>query len=180
MLILLKDSHFYAKRPKCTFGVNSVDYLGHIISSQGVCADPSKVQAVLDWPAPKSLMALRGFLRLMGYYHRFTSHYATIARPLTENFTWSHEAASTFSQLKVVMASTPDLRLLNFNEPFQIDTEASAIVVGAVLSQRCHPLAYFNKKMSPKMQVTPAYVREMYTITEAVKKWRQYLLGICV
>lgn len=145
--------------------------------------DPSKVQAILDWPEPKSLTVLRGFLGLTGYYRKFVRHYATIAGRLTDllkkgSFHWTDEAAKAFAQLKATITTTPVLGLPNFEVLFQIDTDASVIAVGAVLSQSSHPLAFFSKKMSPKMQQsTSAYVREMYAITEAVKKWRQYFLG---
>ncbi|XP_028208461.1 uncharacterized protein LOC114391685 [Glycine soja] len=82
VLQLLLDNHFYAKLSKCNFGVCSVDYLGHIISGNGVQADLTKVQDILAWPTPKSLTALRAFLGLTGFYRRFVQHYATIAGPL--------------------------------------------------------------------------------------------------
>lgn len=93
------------------------------------------------------------------------------------NFSWSSEAESAFSKLKQAMTSMPVLQLPNFELPFHIDTDASVIAVGAVVSQQSHLLAFFSKKMSPQMQYASAYVREMYAITEAIKKWRQYLLG---
>lgn len=71
----------------------------------------------------------------------------------------------------------PVLHLPDFEVPFKIDTDASIIAVDAVLSQNSHPLAFFSKKMSPQMQAASTYVREMYAITESVKRWKQYLLG---
>lgn len=182
VLSLLQTAQFYAKLPKCIFGQASIDYLGHVISAQGVSADASKVQAIVEWPTPKSITALRGFLGLTGYYRRFVRHYATIAGPLTDllkrgTFTWTEKANAAFAQLKLAMTTMPVLHLPNFDIPFHIDTDASAIAVGAVLSQNSHPLTFFSKKMSPKMQAASTYVREMYAITESVKKWRQYLLG---
>lgn len=109
-------------------------------------------------------------------------HYATIAGPLTDllkkdRFSWSPDAETAFNQLKVAMTTMPVLRLPDFGAPFQVDTDASTVAVGAVLSQNKHPLDFFSKKMSPRMQAASTYVREMYIITEAVKKWRQYLIG---
>lgn len=159
-----------------------MEYLGHIVSAEGVAVDPSKITAILEWPCPNSVTALRCFLGLTGYYQKFVRQYATIAAPLTEllktnNFSWSDVAQKSFQKLKDAMVNLPVLRLPNFNELFKVTTDASGIAIGAVLSQQAHPIAFFSRKLSPRMQVASAYDREMFAITEAVKKWRQYLLG---
>ena len=59
------------KKSKCSFACSSIEYLGHIVSKDGVAADPSKIQAMVAWPIPKSIKALRGFLGLSGYYYKF-------------------------------------------------------------------------------------------------------------
>jgi len=69
------------------------------------------------------------------------------------------------------------LHLPDFKLPFVVETDAFAVAVGAILSQTGHPLAFFSKNMNLKLQASSVYVREMYAITEAVKRWRQYLLG---
>ncbi|KAL0405381.1 UNVERIFIED_CONTAM: Retrovirus-related Pol polyprotein from transposon.6 [Sesamum latifolium] len=74
------------------------------------------------------------------------------------------------------MTSLSVLALPDFSLPFDITTDASGMAVGAVLSQNNHPIAFFSKKMCPRMCAASAYVRELYAITEAVRKWRQYLL----
>lgn len=183
ILNLLLQHHFFAKLSKCQFGVTSVDYLGHIISHQGVKADLNKVLAMVSWPTPKNISALRAFLGLTGFYRRFVKNYATIASPLTDllkanSFSRNDTAASAFHKLKEAMQNLPLLTLPNFTQPFEVTTDASTIAIGAVLSQNSHPIAFFfSRKLNPRLAAASTYVRELFAITEAIKKWRQYLLG---
>ncbi|XP_058733853.1 uncharacterized protein LOC131605523 [Vicia villosa] len=183
ILDLLASNKFVAKLSKCVFAVPKVDYLGHVISLSGVTPDPDKIQAIVDWPQPRSLTQLRGFLGLTGFYRRFVRHYATLAAPLTDllrsttKFTWNTDAETAFTNLKKIMTATPVLSLPDFSKIFVVETDASAVAIGAVLSQDGHPLAFFSKKLCHRLQAASVYAREMYAITEAVKKWRQYLIG---
>lgn len=125
---------------------------------------------------------LRGFLCLTGYYRRFVEGYARIAAPLTdllkkEAFKWNDAAAAAFEELKRAMTRAPVLRLLSFDLPFVIESDASGTGIRAVLMQEEKPVAYFSKKIGPKMLHSSTYNKELYAITEAVQKWRQYLLG---
>ncbi|XP_058755573.1 uncharacterized protein LOC131628770 [Vicia villosa] len=179
---LLAEQHFFVKLSKCVFAASQIEYLGHIISKGGVAPDSEKVKAILDWPTPRSLTTLRGFLGLTGFYRRFVKGYATLAAPLTDllrstTFKWSTEAAKAFTELKAKMTDMPVLALPDFTKEFTVETDASGVAIGAVLSQEGHPIAFFSKKMCPRMQSSSVYVREMFAITESVKKWRQYLIG---
>jgi len=182
ILDLLSAHQFVAKLSKCVFAVDTVNYLGHIISVNNVAPDPEKTSAILVWPEPRSLTALRGFLGLTGFYRRFVRHYASIAAPLTDllqgsKFEWNTSASAAFLQLKQHMTSMPVLHLPDFSKIFVIETDASAVAVGAVLSQEGHPLSFISRKLNPRMQAASVYVREMFAITEAVKRWRQYMIG---
>jgi len=179
---LLLDNHFFLKMSKCSFAQSSISYLGHVVSAHGVGPNSEKIASMLNWPQPKSLKQLRGFLGLTGFYRKFVSHYASIAAPLTallkkDSFTWSEDAQIAFERLKQAMIEAPVLKLPNFNEDFVVETDASGIGMGAVLCQQGHPICYFSKKLCPRMQTALTYVRELYAITSAVKKWRAYLLG---
>ncbi|KAF5775135.1 putative nucleotidyltransferase, Ribonuclease H [Helianthus annuus] len=181
-LQLLLDNQLVAKMSKCVFGQNQIAYLGHIITGQGVAVDPSKIEAILQWPTPSNVKEVRAFLGLTGYYRRFIHNYATIAGPLTDllrkdAYAWTDTTKSAFTKLKQLLGSTPVLRLPDFSKPFTLETDASGTGIGAILSQDKHPLAYFSKKLCPRMQQASTYHREMYAITQAIAKWRQYLLG---
>ncbi|MCH79693.1 Ty3/gypsy retrotransposon protein [Trifolium medium] len=182
VLQVLQSNELYAKLSKCSFGQTEVDYLGHIVSGSGVHMDVNKIKDVLQWPTPTNIKQLRGFLGLTGYYRRFIKAYAHIAGPLTDilkkdAFMWSQEAETTFNQLKQAMTSAPVLRLPDFTKPFMLETDASGTGVGAVLGQQGNLIAYFSKKLSPRRQKQSAYIRELLAITEALAKFRHYLLG---
>jgi hypothetical protein len=80
----LQDHQLYAKIIKCAFWLKEVLFLGHIISTEGIAVDPSKVQEVLDWKSPKSVMQICSFLRLAGYYRRFIPNFSKIVKPMTK------------------------------------------------------------------------------------------------
>jgi hypothetical protein len=101
---------------------------------------PSKIEAMLAWPTPSTIRALRGFLRLTGYYRKFIRDYGVVARPLTqllkrEAFSWSPAAEEAFQALKTALASGPTLQLPDFDAPFIVNCDASGSGFGAVLHQ---------------------------------------------
>jgi hypothetical protein len=79
----LRDHQLYAKFSKCTFWLKEVPFLGHIISVEDIAVDPNKVQEVLDWKSPRSVMQIHSFLGLAGYYRRFIPNFSKIAKPVT-------------------------------------------------------------------------------------------------
>jgi hypothetical protein len=178
----LLTNQFFLKQSKCSFATNTIHYLGHVVSSAGVGPDPEKIIAMVDWPTPKTLKQLRGFLGLTGFYRKFIKNYASIAHPLTEllkkdAFHWGPEATAAFEKLKRAMTEAPVLALPDFTVDFIIETDASGLGMGAVLIQHGHPISYFSKKFCPKLINSSTYVRELCAIVSAVKKWRTYLLG---
>jgi len=112
VLQTLHDNQLYLKRSKCSFAQNQVEYLGHIISSNGVATDPHKTTAMLNWPQPKTMIEVKAFLGLIGYYKKFVKGYGILAKPLTtilrqKTFQWTNQAQEAFDQLKIAMTSTP-------------------------------------------------------------------------
>ena len=141
VLELLRANVLYAKRSKCCFGVSQVEYLGHFISGEKVSTDPKKVEAVLNWPIPRTVKQLRGFLGLTGYYRRFVKDYGKLAQPLTRlcktsrRLEWSEEADKAFNQLKWAMTKALVLVLPDYNQEFVVETDVSGNGIGAVLMQ---------------------------------------------
>ena len=133
VLMLLKSHSLYVKRTKCCFGFKQAEYLGHLISKEGVTTDPKKVEAVVQWPTPMSIKQLRGFLGLAGYYRRFVKDFGKIASPLTallkneRGFQWNEQADQAFGRLKQALITAPILILPDFDKEFVIETDASSV-----------------------------------------------------
>ena len=179
---VLHQHQLYVKLSKCSFGQSSLEYLGHIVSKQGVAVDSSKVVAMVEWPQPKTIKSLRGFLGLIGYYRKFVKNYGMISKPLTQllkknQFQWSEEATLAFQQLKVAMTTTPVLALPDFSQPFVVETDASQTGIGAVLMQNHRPIAYISKALPLRKRGLSVYERELWALIHAVNKWRTYLFG---
>ena len=175
-------NQFVLKLSKCYFAQPQVEYLGHLVSHKGVEPLPSKISAIQQWPTPHTTKAVRSFLGLAGFYRRFIQGYATLAAPLVkattlDPFQWTPEAQLAFEKLKLALSSAPVLALPDFSIPFTVKTDASGVGMGAILSQKGHPIAFFSKPFSAKLLRSSTYVRELFAITAAIKKWRQYLLG---
>lgn len=168
------------KRSKCSFAQSKIDYLGHIISEHGVSTDPTKTEAMLNWPVPTSVTELRGFLGLSGYYRRIVKHYGLLAKPLTQllkkkQFQWTPQAQEAFQRLKSAMVSTPVLALPNFSATFVVETDACATGIGAVLMQGDQPVAFLSKALGGKHQGLSIYEKQFLALIMAVEKWRPYL-----
>lgn len=119
---------------------------------------------------------------LVGFYRHFIKGYVTIAATLVklttiDSFQWTPSAQTTFEQLKQALSDAPVLALPNFELPFTVETNASGVGMGVILSQQGHPIAFFSKPFSPRLLQASTYVRKLFAITATVKKWRQYLLG---
>ncbi|XP_020415503.1 uncharacterized protein LOC109948019 [Prunus persica] len=182
VLEILKHHQLFVKMSKCAFGVSTIEYLGHIVSRQGVSANPFKLNAVADWPVPTSVKSLRGFLGLTGYYRKFIPHYDRKSFPLTQltkkdGFLWTPEATTAFHKLKELMLSPRVLTLPDFTKPFIIESNASGSGIGVVLQQEGRPIAFTSKTLGPRNQALSTYEREMMAIVHAIKKWHHYLQG---
>jgi len=182
VLETLQDHQFYANHKKCDFGQREIQYLGHLISGQGVQMEPQKISVILQWPIPKSLKALRGFLGLTGYYRRFVYNYGKMARPLTQllkkgSFSWTVESTEALHKLKAAVTTASVLKLPDFSQDFCIECDASWIGLGPMLSQNKQPIAFFSKALAETSLTKSVYEKELMALVLAIQHWRPYLIG---
>jgi hypothetical protein len=184
VLHLLSQHQLFLKQSKCVFGASEVEYLGHLVGKSSVRVDPKNIESMQDWPHPKTLKSLRGFLGLTGYYHKFVKNYGNILAPLIallkkNSFTWTPAVAQAFQTLKMAMYTTPFLTLPDFTNTFVLECDASGKGIGIVLMQEGRPLAFTSKQLSERNLGKSIYEKEMLAILHVVDLWCPYLLGQC-
>ena len=182
-----REANIRLKPSKCSFGRQEVHYLGHIVSSQGVLPDPTKIQAVKEYPVPRTIRQVRGFLGLANYYRRFVQDFSCIAAPLHSltkkgsKFEWDENCQKSFEALKTRLISAPILGFPDFTSPFYLCVDASGEGIGAILEQRPEGppvvIAYGGRKLTPQEQNYSATEREALAVIDAVKRYRTYLFG---
>ncbi|GFY26680.1 retrovirus-related Pol polyprotein from transposon 412 [Trichonephila clavipes] len=187
VLSKLSDANLKLNPSKCKFFQKEVNYLGHIISAEGVRTDPEKVSAVKNWKRPENLRELRSFLGLCTYYQKFVKGFSNIARPLhkltesKQKFQWTKECEDSFLQLKEALTSSPILIYPQPDKPFILDTDASNESVGAVLSQEIdgqeRVVAYWRKCLSKPERNYCVTRKELLAIVKAIEHFHHYLYG---
>ena len=171
---------------KCHIGMHSVSYLGHKFSAEEMAPDPKKTQAIREWPTPSSVKAVRQFLGLASYYRRYIKKFANIAGPLHQltqksvQFSWNQQHELAFLTLKQCLLQSPILIFPDFSptaKPFVLQTDASAMGIGAVLEQGGQVVAYASRVLTPPEKSYSVIQQECLAIVYALKQFRHYLLG---
>ncbi|XP_073030711.1 uncharacterized protein [Primulina eburnea] len=179
----LREKELYAKFKKCEFWLKSVAFLGHIISELGVSVDPKKVEAIKDWPQPKTVTELRSFLGLAGYYRKFVERFSSIAIPLTKltqknsKFIWNEACEKSFKNLKTKLASTPVLILPEDGKNFTVYSDASKEGLGCVFMQEGQVIAYASRQLKPYEHNYPTHDLELAAVVFALKSGGTIFMG---
>lgn len=184
----LKQHQLLLQPDKCNFLMEEIKFLGHIVSGSGVRMDPDKVRAVTNYPTPKSSKQVKSFLGLVGYYRKFISHFAEIAKPLNNlqkknvPFIWGHSERDAFETLKTAITTQPVLQYPHFKQgQFVLTTDASKIALGAILSQgpvgKDKPIAYASRTLNRAEANYSTTEQELLAIVWATKHFRPYLYG---
>jgi hypothetical protein len=182
-LQVLRKHQLYAKFSKCEFWLDQVEFLGHVISKEGIAVNPSKVKSVLDWQAPANVKEVRGFLGMAGYYRRFIEGFSKIAGPMTKllrkntPFEWSEKCEESFQELKKKLTIAPILAVPETGKDYTVYCDASKNGLGCVLMQDRKVIAYGSRQLKPHEVNYPTHDLELAAVVFALKQWRQFLYG---
>lgn len=178
----LKLSH-----EKSKFGLREIRFLGHVVSRDGVRPDRDRVKAIQEAPLPKNARGIRRFLGMVNYYRKFIPGIAEVTHPLTEilkkgrRFQLGPEQLSSIRKCREILTTQPLLAFPDFQRTFKITTDASAVAIGAVLSQNFvegeKPIAYAGRKLNDAEQRYSAIERELLAVVWAVEHFRPYVYG---
>ena len=171
---------------KCVLFQREVDYLGHVVSEEGISTDPRKIRAISSWPIPVNASEVKSFIGLCSYYCRYIQSFSDIAQPLyrcseEKPFNWTSAAEAAFLQLKQALTSTPVLGYPNPNGKFILDTDASNNGIGAVLSQlqdgQERVVAYFSRSLNRAERQYCVTRKELLAMVKAIWHFHCYLYG---
>jgi hypothetical protein len=178
----MRDNGLYANPKKCVFHVTSVDYLGYIVSPEGLTMDRAKTDAIAAWPAPRNVKEVQSFLGFANFYRRFISGYSAITKPLTvltkkdTPYVWSPSCQSAFLNLKAAFTSAPILAHFHPERRIIVETNASDYAIAAILSQvnpetkLVHPVAFFSRSMFATEINYKIYDKELLAIFAAFRE----------
>ena len=177
VLDVLRREKFFVTKAKSRFAQTEIQYLGHIVSAQGIRPDPKKVSSVQSWPVPKNVHDVRSFLGMCNYFRKFIDHYSTKALPLT-NLTrkatvwdWTGPCQDAFETLKRSLIEAPVLRSPDETKPYEVVTDASDYGLGAVLLQEGRPIAFESRKLNSAELNYTVTEKEMLAVIHALRVW---------
>ena len=189
----LQQHQLFVNLEKCEFDTDTVEFLGYVISPDGVAMETSRVAAIRDWPIPKSVREVQVFLGFANFYRRFIFAYSRVTKGMTDllkgrgkngsQFQWTDEAEDSFQGLKTAFTTAPILRHFDPERQILVETDASGFAVAGILSQsfgegadaRWYPVAFYSKKLTDVESRYEVHDSELLAIVMAFRTWRHYL-----
>ncbi len=179
---ILSKAGLKCKPHKCRLFCASVHYLGYVISPEGVAPEREKIDKIGAWPFPQTGTDMLSFLGLLGYYRKFVPNIGTLAAPLYEAarekiLKPTEELRMNFEKLKQIACSIPTVRLPDPTKPFILETDASAVAVGAVLKQKDedgteYPVQWYSQGLSKSERNYSVYERELLAVVKSASSLR--------
>ena len=183
VLQCFRQHQLYCKLSKCKFALQSIPFLGQVVTPDGIKPNPAKVQILVDWPEPTNAHELRCFLGLAQYLAKFIPGYAVktvcLQALLRKNvpWNWTDTCSTAFQTVKADIITEPVLALPDHSQPFEVVTDACSTGIGAVLLQNDRPIAFAGRQLLPAETRYSTTDQELLAVIFAVKQWRCYLHG---
>lgn len=180
----LRKANLKIQIDKCNFFYKETEYLGHVLTPNGMKPNPNKLETIKNLKLPESSKQIKSFLGVTGYYRKFVKDYAKVAKPMTNYLKKGKQInksdplyISSFEELKSLLTSHPILKYPDFNKPFKINTDASQFALGAVLLQEGHPIAYASRTLNTHEIRYGTPEKELLGVVWACKHFRPYIYG---
>lgn len=180
----LSEYNLKVQIDKCNFFKRESEYLGHLITTDGIKPNPNKIEVIGKIPIPKTVKQIRSFLGLTGFYRKFIKDYSQVALPMISGLKKGSrinvndtQYIDSFNKLKKIICTCPVLAYPNFNKIFVLTTDASNAALGAVLSQDGHPIAFASRTLNKHELNYSTIEKELLAIIWATKYFRPYLFG---
>lgn len=185
VLAKLHAAELQVNLEKCVFHATEVEFLGYVISRNGIRMDSSKVQAVLEWPTPASVRDIQVFLGFANFYRRFIQNFSKVVAPITRllkkdvPFVWDDAAHTAFARLRNAFTTEPTLGHFNPDLPCVLEPDASKTALGAVCSQPdakgvLHPLGFYSRSLTPPERNYHVHDTELLAAIEGLEHWRHF------
>jgi len=186
ILSCLNNVGLKVKPSKCSLFKERISFLGHMVSAEGIDPQEEKIRSIQDWPVPKCVRDVHAFFGLASYYRKFVQNFASIAEPLSAltkkgvRFSWSPEAQEAFERLKRALAETVTLAYPQPDQTFILDTDASDVAVGVILSTTVEGverlIAFFSRVMNSSQRNYSPTQRELLVVIAGLQHFRHYLV----
>ncbi|KAA8495185.1 Transposon Ty3-I Gag-Pol polyprotein [Porphyridium purpureum] len=183
----LQKAGYKLKGKKCSFFVQEVEYLGNIVGNGVIKMDPRKINALKEWPEPRTVTELRSFLGMTNWFRRFVKGYSTVVAPLTQllqnvksktqMIELNTQAKEAFRSIICHLSEAPVLALPDPEKPFEVYTDRSEVAVGGWLAQENRPVAFTSRKLLDRETRYSSYEGELLAVIHCLKEFRCYLYG---
>lgn len=180
----LSEANLKVQLDKSEFLRRQTEFLGHIVTPQGIKPNPNKIKAIINYPIPKTEKQIKQFLGLAGFYRKFIQNFSNITKPLTQCLKKGNkincndkEYIKAVETIKLLITKEPILAYPDYEKQFTLTTDASNIALGAVLSQNSHPICFASRTLNTHEINYSTTEKELLAIVWATKYFRPYLFG---
>ena len=184
----LKENNLFLKPHKCNFYTTTTSFIGIVVTPEGISMEKEKIKAIEEWKEPTKIKELQSFLGFANFYRRFVRDFSTIAKPLTSltrkdrKWSWGEEESRAFNQIKTEISRDPVLSHPDPKKPYFLETDASGVAMGSILSQRkedgyLHPIAFLSESFNDAQRNYDTHDKELLAIIRSLEHWHLFLEG---